>query len=148
VRIPIIVAAGASDYLDGWWARTHGPRTRAGAFLDPITDKIFVLVALLAFTAERTLSALQLFVMISRDLFVTLGFLGLLLARRDLATHLQARYPGKVVTTLQIAAVLILTLLPGAALPIVALTVLASAWAILDYGVFGVRALRASRRPG
>jgi CDP-diacylglycerol--glycerol-3-phosphate 3-phosphatidyltransferase len=148
IRIAIIIAAAASDYLDGWWARTRGPRTRLGALLDPITDKIFVLVALLAFAAEGTLTTPQLLVMLSRDLFVTAGFLGLLVLRRDRAVSLQARYPGKVVTSFQIAAVLILTVAPALALPVVLLTAAASVWAVADYGAVGVRVLRAPRQAG
>lgn len=147
-RIGIIAAAGASDYLDGWWARTRGPHTRLGGLLDPITDKIFVLVALLAFAAEGTLSSLQLLAMLTRDIFVTVGFFVLLAFRTELAGRLEARFPGKVVTTLQIAAVLVLTLLPAAAPLLAAATAAVSAWAIVDYGRTGVRALRAPRRAG
>jgi CDP-diacylglycerol--glycerol-3-phosphate 3-phosphatidyltransferase len=147
-RIVIIIAAAASDYLDGWWARTRGPRTRLGALLDPVTDKIFVLVALLAFAAEGTLNLLQLLVMLFRDLFVTAGFVGLLVVRREHAVGLQARFPGKVVTSLQIAAVLILTITPALALPVVLLTAAASLWAVADYGAVGVRVLRTPRRAG
>jgi phosphatidylglycerophosphate synthase len=137
-----------SDYLDGWWARTRGPRTQTGAFVDPVTDKVFVLAALLAFTVEGTLSVLQLLVMLARDIFVTVGFAALFLLRRDFAGHLQARFPGKAVTALQITAVLVLTLLPAAALPLVIITAVASAWAIVDYGGVGIAALRGQRRPG
>jgi cardiolipin synthase (CMP-forming) len=146
-RIVIIVLAGISDYVDGWWARTRGPRTRLGALLDPITDKIFVLTVLLAFAAEGVLTVAQLMIMLSRDLFVTAGVLVLLLARRDLAVRLQARFPGKVVTTMQIVAVLVLTVLPRAAGPIVVVTALASLWAIADYAAAGLRSLRASPQP-
>jgi cardiolipin synthase (CMP-forming) len=147
VRIAIIVAAGISDYLDGWWARTRGPRTRLGALLDPITDKVFVLAVLLAFAAEGVLTLAQLLIMIARDLFVTLAVLALLVSRTDFAGRLQARFPGKVVTTLQITAVLVLTLLPQAATPLVIIAAAASAWAIADYTAYGLRALRAPPQP-
>lgn len=41
----------ASDGLDGWLARRHGP-TRSGAFIDPLADKVAV-VGLLAALAGR-----------------------------------------------------------------------------------------------
>jgi CDP-diacylglycerol--glycerol-3-phosphate 3-phosphatidyltransferase len=145
-RVVIIVAAGISDYLDGWWARTRGPRSRIGALLDPITDKIFVVTALTAFAVEGTLSLAGLLVLLARDIFVTIGFIGILVARSRF--RLEARFPGKVVTTLQIAAVLILTLAPAAALPLVAIIAAASVWAIADYAAAGVRALRAPARHG
>lgn len=147
VRIGVIVAAGISDYLDGWWARTRGPRTTSGALLDPITDKLFVLAVLLAFAVEAVLSPAQLLVMLARDIFVTVGVLVLLALRVPLAGRLQARFPGKVVTTMQIVAVLVLTVWPGAATAVVIITAAASAWAIADYGAQGLRVLRASPQP-
>jgi cardiolipin synthase (CMP-forming) len=140
-RALIIVAAGASDYLDGWWARTRGPATKLGALLDPITDKIFVVAALLAFTLDDTLSLAGLLLLLARDIFVTAGSLLVALARIPL--RMRARFPGKVVTTLQITAVLALTALPAAATPLVVLTALASVWAIVDYAATALRALRA-----
>ncbi|CAN5891867.1 hypothetical protein BH23GEM9_BH23GEM9_02050 [soil metagenome] len=144
VRIAIIIAAGATDYLDGWWARTRGPRTSTGAVLDPVTDKVFVITVLLTFVAESVLSVAQLLIILARDFFVTAGVLLLLASRRRLDAHLEARYPGKVVTVLQIAAVLILTVLPQAAAPLVVVIAVASGWAIADYAVVGLRVLRAS----
>lgn len=140
-RALIIVAAGASDYLDGWWARTRGPSTKLGALLDPITDKVFVVAALLAFTLDGTLALAGLLLLLARDIFVTAGSLLVALARIPL--RMRARFPGKVVTTLQIIAVLALTALPAAATPLVVLTALASVWAILDYAAAALRALRA-----
>jgi cardiolipin synthase (CMP-forming) len=143
-RVAIIAAAAASDYLDGWWARTRGPATRAGALLDPITDKVFVVTALVAFTRDGVLSAAGLLVLIARDVIVIVGAVVVALAR--LPVRLQARFPGKLVTTLQIIAVLALTVLPIAATPLVVVTAAASAWAVADYGSSAMRALRAQRR--
>jgi cardiolipin synthase (CMP-forming) len=144
-RVVIILAAAISDYLDGWWARTRGPRTRLGALLDPITDKVFVVTALAAFAVDGTLGLAGLAVLLARDVFVSLGVLILLLLRSR--PRLEARFPGKVVTTVQIAAVLVLTVAPGAATPLVAAAAAASLWAIADYAAAGVRALRAPARP-
>jgi cardiolipin synthase (CMP-forming) len=146
VRVLVISAAGLSDYLDGWWARTRGPRTRAGAIIDPITDKAFVVTALTAFAVDGTITLAGLAVLLSRDIFVSAGFL-LILALRG-PVRLEARYPGKVVTTIQFAAVVVLTLLPAAALPVLIVTGAASAWAIADYGAAGIRALRAPAQQG
>jgi cardiolipin synthase (CMP-forming) len=143
VRVVIIVAAAVSDYLDGWWARTRGPRTSTGALLDPITDKVFVVVALISFAVHGVLATWQLFVLLARDIFVAVGFLAVRLFRLDVP--LEARFPGKLVTTLQLAAVLVLTLVPAATTALVSVTAVAGAWAILDYGRTGFVALRMQR---
>lgn len=146
VRVIVIIAAGLSDFLDGWWARTRGPRTRVGAVVDPITDKAFVITALAAFAVDGTITFLALLVLLSRDIAVGIGVAVLQLTRRPF--RYEARYPGKVATNVQIAALLILTLLPGFATFAVVATGLASAWAILDYGAAGVSALRAPAGQG
>ncbi|MBC7985468.1 MAG: CDP-diacylglycerol--glycerol-3-phosphate 3-phosphatidyltransferase [Sphingomonadaceae bacterium] len=46
---------GATDYLDGYLARSQGTVSKLGVFLDPIADKIMVvsvIVMLMAFTHE------------------------------------------------------------------------------------------------
>src|SRR5258708_20907391 len=70
-----VVAAGVTDMLDGWLARRAGMVSRFGALVDPFADRVFVLVAVSTFVYEGTLSTLQYFVMISRDLMTAVGFL-------------------------------------------------------------------------
>lgn len=143
-RVVIIVAAGVSDYLDGWWARTRGPRTRLGEMLDPITDKLFVLTALAAFAIWRVITPVELLVLLARDIFVSIGFLALLALRAPFRPT--ARMPGKIATTLQITSVLGFTLLPGAVRPLVIITGAAGAWAIADYTAAALREWRRGRR--
>ena len=38
----VFLAATATDWLDGWWARKYGPLTLVGRNLDPIADKVLV----------------------------------------------------------------------------------------------------------
>lgn len=146
VRIAVIAGAGITDYLDGWWARTRGPRTPAGAILDPITDKAFIVTALVAFAVDGTISLAGLLVFLSRDICVGIGLLLVLLLRSPM--RLEARYPGKVLTTLQFIAIIVLTLLPGLAVPVVIITAVVSVWAIADYGAAAVTALRAPPQQG
>lgn len=40
--LAVFVAACATDWLDGWWARRYGPLTLLGRNLDPLTDKVLV----------------------------------------------------------------------------------------------------------
>src|SRR5690606_14641510 len=42
----VYAAAAATDSLDGWLARRRGQETVAGAFLDPLADKLLVTAAL------------------------------------------------------------------------------------------------------
>jgi phosphatidylglycerophosphate synthase len=111
--------------------------------LDPIADKAFIVTALAAFALGAEISPAAFLVLLARDLFVTAGFL-LVMALR-LPVRLHARFPGKLVTSLQIAAVLVLTLLPAASGAVIVATLIASAWAIADYATAALRDLRQQR---
>lgn len=42
--VGILVIAGLSDVLDGWYARHFGQTTKTGAVLDAVMDKVFVTI--------------------------------------------------------------------------------------------------------
>jgi len=133
VRIILVMLALATDYFDGWLARRARLATRAGALLDPFADRVFVLVGVSVFLFEGTLSTLEYFIMISRDLMTAIG---LLVARavpslRGVAFH--ARFPGKLVTVLQLATFIAILIRPASATPTIWVVAIASLWAILDY---------------
>ena len=44
------VLAGLTDMLDGYIARTRGTKTRLGAFLDPLADKLLLTAAFVTLT--------------------------------------------------------------------------------------------------
>ena len=92
-----------------------------------------VLVGVSVFLFEGTLSTLEYFIMISRDLMTAIGFL---VARavpslRGVAFH--ARFPGKLVTVLQLATFIAILIRPASATPTIWVVAIASLWAILDY---------------
>lgn len=132
-RLTILSIASASDFIDGWLARHFGRTTRSGALLDPIADKTFVLAALTAFVATGTLSTGEYFVILARDFATAIGFL---VAWRlpGLDPHdFKARMPGKIVTVLQLAAILALSVAPQAMRWLVPVIGVASAISIIDY---------------
>lgn len=45
--VAVFALAGASDYLDGYFARTMKQTSDFGRFLDPIADKLIVIVSLM-----------------------------------------------------------------------------------------------------
>jgi len=100
--------AGLTDWLDGYLARRWNQTTPFGAFIDPVADKLMVVVAL-ALMIERYDSAwftLPAAVIISREIVVS--------ALREWMAELGKRasvavsYIGKVKTTMQIIALLVL----------------------------------------
>src|SRR6476661_1513891 len=74
-RIGIVLAAAVTDMLDGWLARKAGVTSRFGALVDPFADRVFALVAVATFVYEGSLTTLEYFIMIFRDLMTAVGFL-------------------------------------------------------------------------
>jgi cardiolipin synthase len=133
VRIVIVMVALATDYLDGWIARRHGPMTRIGALVDPFADRVFALVVVSVFLFEGSLTTIGYFIMISRDLMTAIGFLTARVMPSLRAVAFQARFPGKLVTVLQLATFFAVLLRPESATPMLLVVAVTSLWAIVDY---------------
>lgn len=133
VRIVLVMLALATDYLDGWIAREFGPMTRMGALLDPITDRVFALVGVSVFLFEGLLSTWEYFVMISRDIMTAIGFLVARSMPSLRGVAFRARFPGKLVTVLQLTTFIALLIRPRAAQPMILVIAVVSLWAIVDY---------------
>ncbi|OLB67365.1 MAG: hypothetical protein DMD38_09690 [Gemmatimonadetes bacterium] len=98
-QLAIIAAAAASDVGDGWLARRHGS-SRAGAVLDPIADKFFMVVAFVTIARRGLLAWYEVLGVLLRDILAVLGFLATWLLRRPVAVP--ARAGGKAVTIAQL----------------------------------------------
>ena len=133
-RLVIVMVAGATDFLDGWIARQFGPVTRSGAMLDAIGDRFFVFVGVCVFLFEGLISTWQYFIMISRDIMTAVGFVTarwIMPSLRGVA--FKARFPGKVVTVLQLMVFIALLVRPTAADPMILVIAVVSVWAVVDY---------------
>lgn len=67
----IYLLAAATDSLDGWLARSRGQVTVAGAFLDPLADKLLVSAALVALLDVGLMPAWAAIIIIAREFAVT-----------------------------------------------------------------------------
>ena len=132
-RLVILGVAAASDFIDGWVARRSGHTTRSGALLDPIADKTFVLAALTAFVQTGELSTASYFIILLRDFATAIGFVVAWRLPGLDPGDFKARMPGKVVTVLQLAAILSLSAAPVAMRWLVPLIAVASVVSIVDY---------------
>jgi CDP-diacylglycerol---glycerol-3-phosphate 3-phosphatidyltransferase len=141
-RIALICLAGATDFLDGWLARRTNTTTRLGALVDPISDRLFVLVAIVTYVLNGELSVVESLLLLSRDIATALGFFVARLVPGLRAVEFKARFPGKVVTVLQLVTLLALVVGAQPLTPFIAVVALASALAIADYthAVFRARA--------
>lgn len=132
-RLALVVAAGLSDALDGWVARRAGVTSRLGALVDPIFDRVFVLVAVSTFLFEGVIGTIGYFVMISRDIMTAIGFLVARTIRWLRPVDFKARLSGKAVTALQFLALLLLIRWPEHVPAVLWAVGIASAVAVVDY---------------
>ena len=72
--LAIFVAAGITDYLDGYFARAYAQQSALGRMLDPIADKLLVAASLLMLVASRTIQGWGLWaaiVILCREILVS-----------------------------------------------------------------------------
>ena len=132
-RIALICLAGATDFLDGWLARRTNTTTRWGALVDPIADRLFVLAAIVTYVLNGELSVVESLLLLSRDLATALGFVVARMVPKLRAVEFKARFPGKIVTVLQLVTLLALVVGVQPLTPFIAVVALASVLAIADY---------------
>ena len=60
VAMWIFIAAGVSDFLDGYLARAWQQQSKIGRMLDPVADKLIVSAALMMLAADGTIAGLSL----------------------------------------------------------------------------------------
>ncbi len=144
-QLAIVAAAAASDVADGLLARRVGA-SRAGAVLDPVADKVFMVVAFVTIARRGLLSWYELIGVLLRDILAVLGFFATWLLDRPVA--LPARAGGKAVTVAQlltlVAAIADWTYTRHLAWATAAIAV----YAIWDYGRTAARAAGAAGAAG
>ena len=110
VALGMLLAIGLSDVLDGYLARKRGEITKFGKFLDPIADKLTLVIACVLLSSDKFwpeprfpnwISA----IIISRELFFTLGIVAVfIIPKRKIV--LRPDRLGRLTTFLQITAVI------------------------------------------
>lgn len=109
--ILLLMAAGVTDYLDGYIARRFSSFTRLGQLLDPLADRLYIFATLLALVARDGLPIWWALALIGRDL-VLAGCLPVL--RRHGYGPLAVNFLGKAATfNLLFAFPMLLAALPG-----------------------------------
>lgn len=110
IRVALIVAAGFTDFLDGWLARRHHTSSSMGALIDPIADRVFVLTALSVYLYDGKITTPEYFIVLSRDFATAIGFLVARVVPWLRPAIFQARMLGKTVTVLQLTLLVVVVL--------------------------------------
>lgn len=100
-----VLAAGATDWLDGWSARKLKVSSKAGAYLDPIADKAMLVILFIALHYGGLIPPWLLWLVLGRDFVIVSGALALRIVYGLL--NFPPTPVGKVSTFFQIIAVLL-----------------------------------------
>jgi CDP-diacylglycerol--glycerol-3-phosphate 3-phosphatidyltransferase len=106
IAATIFGLAGLTDWADGYYARKLNLESRLGAFLDPVADKIIVIVALLLIV-EREASfwiTMASVAIVGREIIISA--LREWMAETGQRSKVAVAYIGKVKTTAQIIALI------------------------------------------
>lgn len=110
VRACTILAAMATDFVDGYLARKYKATTKIGAIIDPLMDKFFVFFVLSILFWEHSLELWQLFAMISRDIALFIFGCFLIATKKLRKVNYQSILWGKIITALQFCILFTLSL--------------------------------------
>lgn len=135
-QLAIIAAAAASDVADGILARRLGS-SRAGAILDPIADKAFMVTAFVTIARRGLLVWYELLGVLLRDLLAVVGFVATWILRRPVAVP--ARAGGKAVTIAQLLTLVAAIAESPHVRPLAWATAAIAVYAIWDYGRMAAR---------
>lgn len=147
----IMALAGLTDVLDGWVERRRHPGRRvetAGAWLDPLCDKVFILSVLIAITTARSLPAWIVPLIALREILQTLVAIGskaVPALRRRLRFRFGANVLGKATTVAQFLTIGAILLDKPGQIPLAALT---AGLGLVAVGVYIRRALPGVEKPG
>jgi CDP-diacylglycerol--glycerol-3-phosphate 3-phosphatidyltransferase len=97
----IFVIASATDFFDGYIARTFNQITTLGKILDPLADKMLTLAAFLGLMMIGSASPWAVFLIITRELFIT----GLRVSAVAEGIDISASWMGKIKTVAQMIAI-------------------------------------------
>ncbi|HEX6628041.1 MAG TPA: CDP-alcohol phosphatidyltransferase family protein [Gemmatimonadaceae bacterium] len=134
-RIVLIAVAGITDFMDGWLARHEKTESTAGALLDPLADRIFVLVAISTYLVEGLLTTGQYFLFLTRDIATAVGFLVAKIIPTLRPAVFRARLLGKIVTVVQLVALVAILILPELTDTLIVTIAVISAASVVDYSI-------------
>ena len=100
----VFVLASMTDWVDGYLARSRNEVTNFGKFMDPIADKLLVMSAFVLLVGDGRMTGVSCIIILSREFIIS----GFRLIASDRGMVLAAGKLGKIKTTLQIIAIVLL----------------------------------------
>lgn len=109
IAAAIFVLISATDWLDGYLARSRGEVTDFGKFMDPLADKILVVAALMALIELDALPSWVALIIVAREFIVS----GVRMVAASKGEVIAASWYGKFKTVFQMIAIVLFTIKDG-----------------------------------
>jgi CDP-diacylglycerol--glycerol-3-phosphate 3-phosphatidyltransferase len=106
VATAMFAVAAATDWLDGYLARTLNQTSAFGAFLDPVADKLMVAAALILLVSLQRVDAIIAVIIIGRE--IAISALREWMAKIGQSRSVAVSFIGKLKTTFQMIAIVLL----------------------------------------
>lgn len=120
----VFIVAALTDTADGYIARKKGMVTNFGKFVDPLSDKVLVVAALISLVELGRLPAWMVVVIVSRDFIVS----GLRMVAAVEGVVIPASWSGKAKTVVQIIAISMMIFKVPLALPAMWIALALTVW--------------------
>lgn len=148
LALGVFATAAISDALDGFIARAYNQKTRLGAVLDPLADKLllnlaFVFLAVNDNFAERPPLWIPVLIL-SRDVIIVMG--SYLLNEFYGPLRVRPRISGKLTTALQMASIVAVLLQVSFAYELLVVMMAVTVFSFFDYLYDGVRRIGSEDR--
>ena len=96
----VFIVAGITDGLDGLIARLYRQKSRLGAFLDPLADKLLLATTYVLLAVKNLVPSWLTVIILSRDVLIVLGVFVLFM--QDLPVEIRPTIASKLTTCSQI----------------------------------------------
>ena len=101
----VFVIAGVTDALDGLIARMFQQKSKLGAYLDPLADKLLLVTTYLTLAHLSLLPIWLVVIVVSRDLFIVVGIMTFIF--HSVKFEIQPSILSKITTVMQIITVIL-----------------------------------------
>jgi len=139
--LAVYIAAAISDALDGFVARAYNQKTKLGAVLDPLADKLIINIGFIFMAANQNFSDQIPYwfpvVILSRDALIVLG--AYLINEYYGPLRVRPRVTGKLTTVFQMGLIIAVLLGVSFAHKLMIATLIVSVISFIHYMYDGIR---------
>ncbi|MGI5850907.1 MAG: CDP-diacylglycerol--glycerol-3-phosphate 3-phosphatidyltransferase [Clostridiales bacterium] len=134
--IIIFIIAGITDVLDGYIARKFDMVTKWGKLMDPLADKLMLIVVLISLYTVELVPLIVIIVVLAKELLMVLGAIFIY---RNRHTVVQSNIVGKASSAAFYVAIIALVLNIPYAYYIMGAAVILTLIALIQYGILNLK---------